>query len=247
MTTVFSPISHVLLDIEGTTCPVDYVTTTLFPYASKGVTDFLERQREDPETLLLLEEIVSAWGDDPSEEARELLQKKPEDKLAAATTYIRWLIRNDRKLTPLKTLQGKIWDEGYRSGDLVAPIFEDVAPTLKTWHDQGISINSYSSGSVHAQKLLYRYSTSGDISSLISHWFDTTVGSKQNPASYETICRIMGAIPASVLFISDATAELAAADQAGLQVRFSQRPGNPEPSGGDFKTITTLQTIFLQS
>lgn len=235
--------SHLLLDIEGTTCPVNYVTGTLFPYASESLGTYLEAHGSEPEIRTLLADITQAWEDDDSTQATQLFNQREEKDPLACITYIQWLIQEDRKLTALKSLQGKIWDEGYRQGDLVAPIFEDVAPTLKELNNQGIVIASYSSGSIQAQELLYQYSTSGDLRNLFSHWFDTSIGSKKDAISYQQISLVMDTEPSTILFISDATDELIAAQAAGMHVRFSSRHGNPESSGDPFESINSLSSM----
>ena len=240
-----STITTIILDIEGTTCPVDYVTGVLFPYASKAAGAYLENMRGNHEIHELVAEILKAWENDPAREAKELRANRAEDPIEAAEPYLQWLIKNDRKLTPLKTLQGKIWDEGYKRGDLVAPIFDDVAPTLRAWNKQSITISSYSSGSIQAQKLLYQYSTDGDLRPLFSHWFDTTTGNKKEATSYANICAAMDREPCEVLFVSDVTEELVAAQKIGMKTRFSKRKGNPEQSSGPFQSIEALSEISL--
>lgn len=236
-------ITHIVLDIEGTTCPVDYVTGTLFPYASRAAQGYLESMTGNNEINDLVGEILTAWENDPSPEAKNLLTSRAREPMRAVIPYLQWLIKNDRKLTALKTLQGKIWDMGYRQGELVAPIFNDVAATLGRWRTQNIKIGSYSSGSIQAQKLLYQYSTEGDLCPLFNHWFDTTIGSKKDSSSYSKICSIINAKPSNTVFISDITAELFAAEKAGMKSYFSRRKGNPEISAGPFQAIETLKQI----
>ena len=247
--------SHILLDIEGTTCPVDYVMGTLFPYASEALETFFREHEKESETRDLIKAIAKAWEEDPSTDASRMLSECKQERSTSETTdprplnahdcipYIRFLISNDRKLTPLKSLQGKIWEEGYRRGDLVATLFDDAAPAIKRWFDQKIVISSYSSGSVQAQQLLYRHSTSGDLTPMFSHWFDTAIGNKKEAPSYLKICQAMGAKPQQILFISDANAELAAAESIGMNVCFSKRDGNPETGDPRFDMIESLSTI----
>lgn len=238
-----NPATHLLLDIEGTTCPVNFVIGTLFPYAASALGGFLERQAGDPPIEVLLEEIREAWSNDSDPDARALRLRQSLDGPVDCVPYIDWLIQQDRKLTALKTLQGKIWNEGYRRGDLVAPLFADVAPALKTLKAQGLTIASYSSGSIQAQHLLYQYSTHGDLRALFSFWFDTTIGGKKDASSYTRICEVMQVEPAHVLFVSDIRAELDAAGEAGLQCRFSRREGNPEASGDPFASLESFDQL----
>jgi enolase-phosphatase E1 len=224
---VVEGVSHVLLDIEGTTCPVSFVSETLFPYASDRLPELLSRRDQDPEVQRLIQEVDQAWSQDPDPEAQGLRHQAPED----VGSYLQGLMRRDRKLSPLKELQGLIWTEGYRKGELVGPLYDDVPGALQRWNQQGLVLAVYSSGSVRAQQLLYGYSRAGDLRPLFSHWFDTRTGAKQNRESYIQIARTMAVKPSKVLFISDALAELEAASTAGMTVLFSQRPGNG-PGGG---------------
>ena len=253
------PLEHVLLDIEGTTCPVSFVSTVLFPYAAKQVGAYLERHEQEQDIQKLLAELLLAWRSEESSETRQLLQqatvvegvsteqtKEATTVVPASSTvlpYIAWLIRNDRKLTAWKDLQGRIWEAGYAQGELKAELFPDVAGCLRKWKHRGLNLSVYSSGSVAAQKLLYGHSTDGDLQDLFSHWFDTRIGAKQERKSYRAILDVLGCSPERVIFISDALQELRAADAAGMQVVFSDRPGNPEHDNGGYRSIRSLDEL----
>jgi enolase-phosphatase E1 len=230
-------ITHLLLDIEGTTCPVSFVAEVLFPYARQALGPFLQRYGAEPEVAALLQEVEAAWRQDPNPEAQAL------GKTGDLGAYLEWLIDHDIKLTPLKDLQGRIWADGYGSGAITAPLFADVAEALRRWHGAGLRLAVYSSGSVPAQQLLYRHSNSGDLTGLFSHWFDTRVGAKQQPDSYRKIAEAMGVEPSGVLFISDALAELEAAHGAGMAVLLSDRPGNPNRDSGPFERISDYSQL----
>lgn len=258
-------IRHILLDIEGTTCPVSYVSEVLFPYAAREVGAYLVRHSRDRDIRELLIELQTSWEQEEDPEASRLLQesgitgkaKQAQPDLDASTDsaeestrllpYIHWLIRKDRKLTAWKDLQGRIWHEGYNRGELRATLFPDVAVTLQRWKRMGLDLSVYSSGSVAAQQLLYAHSESGDLRSLFSHWFDTRVGPKQEAGSYRDIVEILDCAPKQVLFISDSTAELSAADTSGLRVIFSDRPGNPERNSKGFDSIQSLEQLDVSS
>ncbi|MFZ9148965.1 MAG: acireductone synthase [Vulcanococcus sp.] len=235
-------ITHLLLDIEGTTCPVSFVAEVLFPYASAQMGAYLAAQAHDPEVGQLLQAVDEAWAIDRDPEAQKLRHTWSATESNASTEglaeYLQQLIRRDIKLTALKDLQGRIWRAGYASGEIVAPLFADVPAALERWHQQGYCLGVYSSGSVPAQQLLYGHCQSGDLRGLFSHWFDTRVGAKQEPNSYQAIAIEMQTAPSSVLFISDSLAELEAADQAGMQVLFSDREGNPGRESGRFERIS---------
>jgi enolase-phosphatase E1 len=245
----FTGISHLLLDIEGTTCPVSFVAEVLFPYAAQQLPTFLQSQANDPTVQRLLADVQQAWRNDADPDARSLWQEalgqQQSTALAAATAYLQLLIKQDRKLTPLKDLQGLIWRGGYAAGELVAPLYPDVAAALHNWDQEGIVLGVYSSGSVAAQKLLYRHCNAGDLTPLFSHWFDTRIGAKQATESYQHIAAAMGCSTAGIMFVSDALAECEAAEAAGLQVLFSKRAGNPQMEPGRFQDISDYADLHL--
>lgn len=241
-------VSHLLLDIEGTTCPVSFVADTLFPYAAARLERFIEDPANAATVGPLLNAVIQAWRDDGDPEARALWQQRAAAAQAAKVDlarYLKLLIAQDRKLTALKDLQGLIWRAGYADGDLEAPLFSDVPPSLNRWSQAGLVLAVYSSGSVAAQRLLYSHSDSGDLSGLFSHWFDTRSGAKQEPTSYRAIAAAMGVSPPRLLFISDSRRECEAARDSGLQVLFSLRPGNPEQDPGGFATISDYNALLI--
>jgi len=247
--TIPPPVRQVVLDIEGTTCPVDFVSEVLFPYARAKLLPFLSRHKAEEPIRKLLQEVQAALLQDPSPTAGALRSEAPSTEVQGSygldtlCSYLDWLIQADRKITPLKDLQGRIWDEGYQEGDLIAPLFADVPRALQRWHAEGIGLSVYSSGSVQAQKLLYRHTESGDLSPVFSHWFDTRTGAKNDPESYRKITTTLQTQPESVLFISDAIVELVAADQAGMAVVFSLRPGNPQQDPQHFRAIESFDSL----
>ena len=241
--------THLLLDIEGTTCPVSFVAEVLFPYARQRLEGFLEDQASDPEICSLIAALDAAWAGDDQLEAEALRARHRTGHTPCTggevVPYLRWLIDHDIKLTPLKDLQGRIWTAGYASGELVAPLYDDVPDALQRWHGGGLVLAVYSSGSVAAQQLLYGHSQAGDLCPLFSHWFDTRTGPKQAAASYGAIAEAMAVSPEAVLFISDSLAELEAAAEAGMAVLFSDREGNPNREGGCFERICHYSQLAL--
>ena len=233
----------VLLDIEGTTCPVSFVAGELFPYAAEQMGALLLARQGDLEVQALVAAVDTAWEQDPDPQAQALRQRDPADVL----TYLQWLIREDRKLTPLKELQGLVWEQGYRSGALRGPLFGDVPAALRRWSSAGLQLAVYSSGSVTAQQLIYGYSNAGDLRPLFSGWFDTRSGPKQEAASYLNIANQLGVPAEQVLFISDAKAECQAAASTGMQVIFSCREGNPEQNSGKFEQISSFDELELSA
>lgn len=193
----------VIFDIEGTIGDIAFVRNVLFPYARKRLHAFLEAQWNTPE----IRDIVQA--------AREASGKALPDIGAAVTQFAEW-IDEDRKITPLKTLQGLIWREGYESGELKAHLYDDAVQAMKAYAAAHKRVFIYSSGSVAAQKLYMAYSIAGDLSSMIEGYFDTTTGPKGEAVSYTKIAGSIGADPRDIIFFSDAPAEVMAAKGAGL-------------------------------
>src|SRR5262245_2194709 len=145
-------------------------------------------------------------------------------------TYVNWLMDRDCKSTGLKSLQGKVWEQGYHDGSLSSQVFADVPIALRRWRQAGVKLAIFSSGSVLAQKLLFAHTEAGDLTELIDDYFDTTVGPKISPDSYRAIIEKLEVVNSRALFISDILKELDAAHEAGLQTIFCVRPGNnPQP------------------
>jgi enolase-phosphatase E1 len=171
----------------------------------------------------------------------------PEPHPASAAPYVdylTWLMDRDRKSPALKRLQGWIWEEGYQAGQLRGEVYPDVPRALRRWRAAGVSVSIYSSGSELAQRRLFESTGDGDLTPLVSRFFDTAVGNKRDPASYGRIARELGERPADILFVSDVTAELAAAREAGYQTRLSVRDGNPpQPDDQAYDTIRSFDEV----
>lgn len=217
-------IRAVLLDIEGTTTPLAFVHTVLFPYARARLGEFVEALVATPEGLAWLERLRAEWTADAATGAAP-----PEwagAQASAAIAYAGWLMDRDRKSPELKRLQGWIWERGYDAGELHGEVFPDVPPALARWRAAGIDLAIYSSGSVLAQRLLFGRTRHGDLTPLFAGFFDTRVGAKTDSESYRTIAAALHHAPADVLFVSDVVAELYAARGAGMAVTLCVRPGN---------------------
>jgi enolase-phosphatase E1 len=242
------PASAILLDIEGTTTPIDFVYEILFPYARRQAKDFLERHISSEEVR---PDIVALYEEHAADLRRGLnppaiRERPPELRPESVAAYVQWLMDQDRKSTPLKSLQGKIWEEGYRSGELRSRIFPDVPPAFERWRKQNKDICIYSSGSRLAQKLLFAYTEAGDLTGLIRDYFDTHVGAKADPRSYRHITSALGMTPSEIVFVSDVTGELSAAQSAGMQPLLAVRRGNrPQPDQGSYRAVHTFDEIVL--
>lgn len=214
----------VLTDIEGTTTPLSFVLDVLFPYA---------RRRLD---------AACASGDPGFAEPLRLLREEYEAEKGSGSDlpdfgdgapYAHWLMDRDRKSTALKMLQGMLWEEGYRSGELKGQVYPDVAAALRRWKERGIRARVFSSGSVLAQKLIFGHSDQGDLLTFFEGFHDTTTGPKQVASSYQSIAEAFALPTEQILFLSDVTAELDAARAAGMRTGFFIRPGNrpADPDG----------------
>jgi len=239
--------THLLLDIEGTTCPINFVAGVLFPYAKAELAQFLADQRHETSVQTLISNAWQEWLLDPDPTSQSLLQSAPKEKEdtehQAIIQYLQHLIKIDKKSTALKDLQGKIWKQGYENGEIQTALFPETTAALKSWSEAGLKLAVYSSGSVAAQQLLYNYTGEGDLRQLFCGWFDTHTGNKKEPISYRAIAQELQAKPEQVAFISDNRAECDAAAEAGLSTLFSLRPGNPDQDPGNHPVITDLSDV----
>jgi len=223
------PVQAVLLDIEGTTTPIDFVTRVLFPYAREHVRDFLIRRA--PTDHALQDDLAVLFSEHRMDERAGQSpppwhSDSPASVLDSAAVYVHWLMDRDRKSTALKALQGRIWEEGYRAGHLRGQVYPDVPRAMARWRAQGREIAIFSSGSVLAQKLLFSRSEAGDLTPFLRAYFDTTTGAKAEAESYRKIARALGRDAPAVLFVSDVNAELDAARSAGMVTALCVREGN---------------------
>jgi enolase-phosphatase E1 len=237
----------ILLDIEGTTTPIDFVYQVLFPFARTHLKDYLSRHWSSADVQDDLAQLRTEQTADAQQGLAPPVISEGSDQSRLETTvaYVHWLMERDRKSTPLKSLQGKIWEEGYRAGELLSQVFNDVPPAMKRWHDEGKQICIYSSGSVLAQKLLFSHTTAGDLTPLLSGYFDTTIGAKIEAGSYRRIAANLQLPTEEIIFISDVIAELDAASAAGLQGVLSLRPGNhPQPPSHSYQIIHSFAELI---
>lgn len=193
-----SDVEAVLLDIEGTLGPISFVRDVLFPYARQRLADYVEANRDTAVVANILEQASQLSGG--------------EEPLAA---LMRWHDA-DQKITPLKTLQGLIWQEGYRNGAFRSPIYPDALSALKRWKQQGLPLYIYSSGSKQAQLLFFANTTDGNITDFFSGHYDTDIGAKTDPGAYTRIAQNLSVRPDRIIFFSDQVKELDAAQIAGL-------------------------------
>jgi enolase-phosphatase E1 len=231
-----------LLDVEGTVAPVTLTSEVLFPYARRHFEEFLReglvqemenlKPGDSPEGMIMLD-VAGLMRENQAEtdsEAPWILSHdgapmNPANAIPRILAYVYWLMDRDRKSAALKSLQGKIWKAGFESGELKGMLFADVPEAFERWAREA-RVAIYSSGSVEAQRLLFQYSNFGDLTGLISGYFDTRIGAKRENSSYSAIAAEMNVAPVDVLFFSDVVAELDAAREAGCGTRLVVREGN---------------------
>ncbi len=195
-------IKAIVTDIEGTTSSLSFVKDVLFPYARAHLPSFVRQHQDDVDVRSLLDDAGQIIGGELDVE--QLIER-----------FIQW-IDQDQKITPLKSLQGLIWLDGYRQGAFTGHIYADAVEQLQAWKRQGLVLYVYSSGSVQAQRLLFGYSDYGDLTPLFSGYFDTHIGGKRDVESYRRIAESIELPSHEILFLSDIKDELDAARQAGL-------------------------------
>lgn len=197
----------ILTDIEGTTSSIDFVHQELFPY-SKVKLDSFVRENLDQK---FIQDILKETSDTLLIESNQ--ESSTEDCIKR---LLEW-IDEDRKHPALKNLQGHIWENGYKNGEIKGHLYPEVKENLLKWKNAGIILGVYSSGSVKAQELLFKYSVEGDVKNLFTYFFDTKVGAKRESKSYLTIAQLTQFSPQDILFLSDIKEELDAAKNAGFQ------------------------------
>ena len=221
---------YILMDIEGTTSSISFVKDVLFPYFLSNI--------DDINKLSNIKEVKYAFG--------QVLRLVKQDENRDITTSEEVILQlkkwceQDLKITPLKTLQGILWQKGYQNGELLGHVYDDVPVMLENWNLLGKKMGVFSSGSIKAQKLLFSHSVKGNLSTYFSHYFDTQTGSKRESDTYSLISKELTLPSKRILFLSDVIEELAAADMAGMKTIQITREGNLQSwpqSVSDFSEI----------
>jgi enolase-phosphatase E1 len=225
----FRDVSAVLVDIEGTTSSIAFVKQELYPYARKHIPDYVREHTGAIHNLI--------------EEVRRIEGRASLDTEQLVAVLLRWM-DDDRKLSPLKAIQGLVWQTGFDSGALRAPVYEDALRALRHWQERGLKLYVYSSGSVAAQRLLFSHTDEGDLTPLFSGYFDTTTGSKLEAESFRSIAKCIGLPGEAVLFLSDHTGEIAAARAAGMQAVWVDRDDHSR-SGAPLDSIRSFDEVVL--
>lgn len=225
-------IQAIVTDIEGTTGSIHFVHQVLFPYASQHMADFVRQNAHQKQVSEQLDAV-------------RMLADCPQADLAQVIEILLAWIAEDRKATPLKALQGILWEQGYQNGDFKGHVYADVVTQLEIWQQQGLALYVYSSGSIHAQKLLFAHSEAGDLTRLFSGYFDTTSGNKREIQSYQQIAQNIGLPAQDLLFLSDVVEELDAAQAAGWKT--CQLVREPAMRTGKHPQVTSFAHIQLQN
>lgn len=214
-------IKAIVTDIEGTTSSLSFVKDVLFPYAREHLGPYVRRHAGESKIVPLLNDVRKEIGEDAD----------LEDVIAQLEQWI----DEDKKITALKTLQGLLWEAGYEQGDFQGHIYEDARQKLEEWHQQGIQLYVYSSGSVYAQKLLFGHTEYGDLNKLFTGYFDTQVGAKMEADSYRNIVEAIGFEADEILFLSDIEKELDAARAAGMHTTWLVRDREPDKNATHYQ------------
>jgi len=225
------PVKAVVCDIEGTTSSISFVHRVLFPLSLEALPGFLRDHAQDADVAKMLGpfyEQIGASGPDSLKLALETLQE---------------YIRKDVKDTTLKWIQGRIWKQAFEAGAIRGHVYDEVPGCLRAWKERGCNIFIYSSGSVEAQRLMFRYSEAGDLSGCLDGYFDTTTGGKREAASYRKIAEVIALDPREIVFLSDVVEELAAAEASGFQTCMLLREGAQAPAHFTGKTAADFSQV----
>ena len=239
-------IDAIVLDIEGTTTPITFVSDVLFPFARRHLREYLQDQRDSHDVRAVILRLRQDWAEDLARgESPPHWADSADARASSIAAYVEWLMDRDRKSPGLKLLQGHIWDRGYRSGELKSVVFPDVAPAIQRWRASGVKVAIYSSGSALAQRRLFEHVPEGDLTPYLNEFFDTAVGAKTSPDSYGRIAAALQCSTGHMLFVSDAMKEIEAARRAGCQVLLCVRPGNADQSPSSVDAVQSLQEIIV--
>lgn len=227
-------IAAIVIDIEGTTSPTSSVRDGLYDYTRRHLGQWLA-------------DNDGGAADPVIAETRKLAGRPDAGPAEVAEILGNWL-NSDVKAAPLKAAQGLVCAQGFRNGELHGEFFDDVPPALTAWHDKGIALHVFSSGSVRNQQDWFANARGGELASLIGGWFDlATAGAKRESSSYERIAEAIGQAPDQILFLSDHPDELDAATAAGWSVVGVDRPGEPNSACPPHRWIRSFDEVNVPS
>ncbi|CAH1263183.1 ENOPH1 [Branchiostoma lanceolatum] len=243
-------VTVVLLDIEGTTTPITFVKDELFPYVRSHVKQHLEKHWQEEECQQDIAALKKQAEEDKETDGVVLIPECITDDdetrqkvLSAVVDNVLWNMDADRKVTALKQLQGHMWRTAYQTGKIKGEVYPDVVPAIRGWLETGRQVYIYSSGSVEAQKLLFGFSTEGDLLELFSGHFDSTTGLKVETESYRRIATAVGCDPANILFLTDVVREAKPSREAGMKACLTVRPGNAPLTEEDMAEFPVIKSF----
>ncbi len=235
----------ILLDVEGTTTPMDFVHKTLFNYSKEHMDEFIQNNSDAHEVAESLKQLKEQYAEDAKNHLE--LPSWPDvhgpGYLNSASTYSKWLVDRDSKLTSLKHIQGLIWERGFSSGGLKGKVYDDVPAAMERWSKFGKDICIYSSGSELSQKLIFKTTPQGDLTRYISSFFDTRIGDKRDADSYRRIAASKSLPPSSIIFFSDVPEELEAAEKAGFMTALVDREKKLVPGQERYMIVTSFENL----
>ena len=232
-----------LLDIEGTTTPLSFVQEKLYDYARTRLDSYLAAHWNETRISRVIGDLRREHEADENE-APPWRDSDDAHLRAAAVRYLEWLMDLDRKSPALKVIQAWIWDAGYDAGDLRGQVWDDVPAALQRWTTTGRRVAIYSSGAELAQRRLFQSTIYGDLTPMITGFFDTSMGPKRSSESYRRIADQLGTEPAAIMFVSDVVAELSAAREARMHVTLAVRPGNaPQEGVEEFRVVRSFDEL----
>ncbi|XP_054257085.1 enolase-phosphatase E1 [Macrosteles quadrilineatus] len=244
----------VILDIEGTTTSISFVKETLFPYVREHLEAYLKENWDSEVVQAIVDALRSQAKEDKEKNLEGFLDipvdGEKDDLINSVIKNVLWQMDLDSKAKSLKDLQGLIMENGYKKGELKGHIYEDVEENLKLWTELGKCIYIYSSGSVHAQKLLFGHTGKGDLLPYIKGHFDTTVGKKSDVESYKKIIDLISCSPSETVFLTDIPKEARAAKGAGLLAALLSRDGNAPLADEDkeeFQVLTSFSEVQFEN
>jgi enolase-phosphatase E1 len=232
-------IKHFIFDIEGTVAPISFVFNILFPYSQKKLYSYLNQNPIDDHLFFQLSKEHSV---DFKQNQFTLNLNKTSESIY---NYLNYLISIDRKSTALKEIQGKIWKEGYENGDIKSILYEDTIKYFQFLISQDKSISIYSSGSILAQKLIFKYSNLGDLTNFISNYFDTGIGNKRDPQSYLNIAKELNSHTKNLCFFTDIKEEAIASKETNMIVYLLNRPENKPQNYFEVPNIENFNNLII--
>lgn len=236
----------IICDIEGTTTSISFVKDQLFPYVLKNLEEYLKNNWNEDSTKTVIAALREQADEDKKAELDGVIlipTGDSEEIIPDIVKNVEWQMSQDRKTGSLKTLQGLVWDKGYKDGTIKGHVYEDVQKSFEKWTESGRKIYIYSSGSVDAQKLLFENSEQGNLLEYLAGHYDTKIGAKREKESYQSILKNIDAAAEDTLFLTDVFAEAKAAKEAGLHVVLLDRPGNAELTEDERKEFPVIKTF----